>query len=515
MEWCFNHKGTENFKSATSAATYTDHQIPPVARLDRYLELDANGSVTVDVLANDFDTNGDDIAIKAFDTQSELGGTVSFVAANNESSRDRLHYSRTISATPPDSCGALCNSSDLLLWLDASDNDTLVDINDNTGDAIVHQAQIKKWLDKSSHGNHAEIYASPSHPEVHRVGRETLNGKQALYFNEDLMEIRTLDVSKYTLDEVTSIAVTYHRDGYPAIWVQKGNGDGGRFHNVSSGKTVLSKIYEINAASEWKGMLPLSNEAVSPQATGKGIGLGAQLYAWENYPGAYHSSMSFAELLIFNRKLTQQERQHVETYLVKKWSLDISDRFTYTITDDTGQTSQGLVYVPIEHEEKPDLTALDGKLVYIRNRNHCDWGWVKCDWHVSFYYDGLLRIEDKNNLIDLVAWQLNLVPNTTNQFTLTNTWGCPGDARCNQKIIVNKHAVLEPADTAEGAPFEFTFVPGVDQSGPIKEFYIHSKHQCGNGGIHCNSPVINWLTDHVILDYPFREGTPWSVELLP
>jgi len=514
FEWCFENKGIANFKASSPASEYSEHEIPPVARLDRYLEVESDGSITVDVLLNDHDTNGDQIAIKDFDAISELGATVSFIPANESSPRDLLHYTPQASGPSPDACGDLCNSTDLLLWLDASDKDTLIDVNDNTGADIVHQAQLKKWLDKSSHNNDAEVFAATSNPEVKLVGSQLIGNLPVIHLNDDLMEIRGIDISAETHSEITSIAVVNYADGYPTLWAQKINDGNKRFHDVSPGKNVKTIIHGSEEYSEWINKLHSRTSTITPEATETGIALGASLYAWENYGGAYFANMAVAELLIFNRRLTEQERLDIESYLAKKWSLTIDDRFTYTITDDTGRTSQGLVYVPQVFEEKPNLTALDGKSIYLRNRKDCDAGSTLCDWHLS-WFNSEAYLTNKTNTADLVPWELSLVPDTTNQFYITNTWGCPSDARCNHKLMFNSWGGIDIADTDKLIPYEFILVPGVDQSDPIKEYYIYNKYQCEEKDIRCKSPLVFGGAGRVILEYPYREPVPWSVEILP
>jgi len=514
FEWCFEKKGIENFKASSPASDYTEHEIPPVARLDRYLDIESDGSVTVDVLDNDHDANGDQIAIKSFDTTSELGGNISFVAATEGSPRDKLHYIPQASGSAPDSCGDLCSSTDLLLWLDASDKDTLIDVDDKTGNDIVHQAQLKKWLDKSSHNNDAEVFAAASNPEVHLAGSQTMGYLPVIYLEDDLMEIRGIDVSAQTVPEITTIAVVNYSDGRPSLWVQKTNGYNKRGYYVSPGKNIKSVIADTEEYFEWVNKLYVTTTQYTPEATETGIALGVDLYAWDNYAGAYHTTMAVGELLIFNRRLTAEERGHIESYLGKKWNLTFKDKFNYTITDDTGRTSQGLVYVPQTYTEKPDLTALDGRSIYVRNRKDCNAGSTLCDWHMSWFGSESF-LANKTNTVDLVPWELTLVPNTTNQFYITNTWGCPGHERCGHQLAFNKSGAIDIIDTEELIPFEFTLVPGVDQSGPIKEYYLHNRYQCEDGHIRCKSPLVFGGAGRVILDYPYGEPVPWSVEILP
>ncbi|MCP4376825.1 MAG: hypothetical protein GY794_11695, partial [bacterium] len=71
--------------------------IAPYAHIDSYLAngnltLTSEASVTIDVLANDHDANGDDIDIYDFDTTSVLGGTISLSEGTGPGGRDELTY---------------------------------------------------------------------------------------------------------------------------------------------------------------------------------------------------------------------------------------------------------------------------------------------------------------------------------------------------------------------------------------------------------------------------------------
>lgn len=67
--------------------------IPPRASLDRATFAPQGGSVTIDVLGNDHDANGEAIHIVAFDAESRLGGNVTLSAGTGPNGRDQLVYS--------------------------------------------------------------------------------------------------------------------------------------------------------------------------------------------------------------------------------------------------------------------------------------------------------------------------------------------------------------------------------------------------------------------------------------
>lgn len=69
--------------------------LPPRANADRGRALISGAALSLDVLDNDSDSNGDAITLRAFDASSHLGGSVARLTADGPAGRDRLSY------TPP------------------------------------------------------------------------------------------------------------------------------------------------------------------------------------------------------------------------------------------------------------------------------------------------------------------------------------------------------------------------------------------------------------------------------
>lgn len=503
MEWCYMPKGTDNFKAEYSA--YTAHEVPPSARLDNHVEIDAQGNSQIDVLVNDYDVNGDSIAIAGFDAASALGGTVSFIAQSETGSRDMLQYVPQNPGNLPVSCGELCESEDLLLWLDASDKNSLIDVNDNSGDDLQHLAALKTWLDKTDNNNDAIIYNSPTNPELHLLGDKAIGGLPTVLIDDDMMEIRSLDLREETHEEITSIAVVKLASDYSELWVQKQNGSARREHRAARQETVKSLTYDSNLLTQWTGMSDKEEQNISLDPTGIGIALGTGIYPWDGYSGAYHVEMSVAEILIFKRKLSDNERQDIEKYLAIKWSLKINDQFNYTIVDSTGRTSQGRVVVPWIYDAPTDLSHLDNQLVHIRNRKDCDNG-SRCNWHMS-WFGGKSYIVTDTNVYDLVPWRLKLVPGTTNQFYIHNEWGGVYAYRFGDNLQFNDYSGLEIVNSTTAWPWEVFLIPGTSN-----EYYLRSKYQCEEAHFRCNSPVTFGYADRVLLDIYYNEPIPWSIE---
>ncbi len=75
--------------------------IPPRASLDRVEFLPQSPAVSLDVLGNDHDANGDSISIATFDTVTERGGSVTLSPGTGPGGRDELLYAPPVSGQEP------------------------------------------------------------------------------------------------------------------------------------------------------------------------------------------------------------------------------------------------------------------------------------------------------------------------------------------------------------------------------------------------------------------------------
>ncbi|MEM7263925.1 MAG: IPT/TIG domain-containing protein, partial [Planctomycetota bacterium] len=85
----------------TNDGVFTEVDLPPYAALDvPPFDVTEGETVTLDVLANDFDANGHPISLLSFDANSSLGGAVQLSAGTGPAGRDELIYT-----SPPTSGG--------------------------------------------------------------------------------------------------------------------------------------------------------------------------------------------------------------------------------------------------------------------------------------------------------------------------------------------------------------------------------------------------------------------------
>ncbi|MCA8975880.1 MAG: hypothetical protein KDC98_14255, partial [Planctomycetes bacterium] len=136
--------------------------IPPHASLDRATYTPLSNAITIDVLANDHDANGEAFGITAFDGTSRFGGTVSLSPGTGPGGRDELRYTPPAQASPQtdhfryritDTAGR--EGLGTVVTRLVFDSDFLAHFAmDETVGAVAHDA--------SSHGAHADLLGGPT-----------------------------------------------------------------------------------------------------------------------------------------------------------------------------------------------------------------------------------------------------------------------------------------------------------------------------------------------------------------
>ena len=91
----FNHRDLK-MGCLIDQGVYSIIEVPPYAALDLAGITNENTTVTIDVLGNDHDTNGDTFVIDSFDSTSDLGGTITLSAGTGPGGRDELTYTSSI-----------------------------------------------------------------------------------------------------------------------------------------------------------------------------------------------------------------------------------------------------------------------------------------------------------------------------------------------------------------------------------------------------------------------------------
>jgi len=224
-----------------------------------------------------------------------------------------------------------------VLWLDAADTGS---ISDTAG-------LVDQWNDKSAAGTNHVTQVGSARPTT---GAATQNGLNVLSFdgNDDLYNTFTNIPVPYTLF-VVGKASSGH-------WV---SGIGGGRAVMYLGTGGLRMYAGID--SPWTGVPPYSTAHVGVMATGIDTstsdwlsyeGGAPQVQNFGNFPlgpngirvgreggggGALNNGAEVAEVIIYNRTLTPNERGSVNTYLEKKWGDPIARQGTsYIVNTEVG-----------------------------------------------------------------------------------------------------------------------------------------------------------------------------------
>lgn len=244
-----------------------------------------------------------------------------------------------------------------VLWLDADDTSTILDAEgDNAGSGGAFSGSVQTWVDKSTSGFSVSAVGSANRPTYTTGG---LNGNNILTFDGGSDFLQNAGAS-ITGDDYTIFAV-FNRTtatGRDAVY-EFGSGSGSRnglyindtgsgrvqlYHNtafISPSVTYTTSSYLLSAITLDSSTYNLyqnganvgSGTTASPRTTSTGIYIGAD--ATSASPDELQGNI--AEIIVYDRDLTADERHDVETYLAGKWGLTITNAAP-TVTTNTGTT---------------------------------------------------------------------------------------------------------------------------------------------------------------------------------
>lgn len=210
---------------------------------------------------------------------------------------------------------------DMVLWLDASDISTIVQI----------AGSVSQWSDKSGNANHATQSVAASQPIS---GTRTINGCNALDFDGS-NDYFDLPSSLYSLTEGENhVFIVFNRDTLAAehypfwgnggsnawgfklpseISVQQGR-HGTGFRNTG----IISDHNEHILEAHRQGIVHVLLDNNNPGFGNANSFTLSNLYVGRRMSGMMHNGM-IAEVLVYRRSLSPSERQDVFDYLQEKW----------------------------------------------------------------------------------------------------------------------------------------------------------------------------------------------------
>ncbi len=211
---------------------------------------------------------------------------------------------------------------DLLLWLDSKDLSTIIKDGSNN---------VSKWLDKSGKGNHA-LQENEIRKAVY--SSNGLDGKPTVTFSNQHFTTKS-----NTIDDLTIFTVFTNDNTFPVgggdvdfilshagfnvstangyvntpepAFRQEGMGVSSYYLN---GQLQAGNNTPINTGTPYLGSIIATNGIDTSK-----IGIGGH-YNDSGF-GDYKGRIS--EVILFNRKLTNDQRQLVEAYLSAKWAITL------------------------------------------------------------------------------------------------------------------------------------------------------------------------------------------------
>ena len=255
-------------------------------------------------------------------------------------------------------------------WLDGADDDVF---------SYSSGTLVSQWRDKSGNDNHVNQSTTSSQPTRNR----TLNSKSVVDFdgsNDSLSSSNSLTLSSgHTMFAVTLIdafssdaglisinnqlsnGITIHTSGLAYFYF--GSGGYNTTQSVSTSTSyILTKVWtgatSGNRISYKNGTQGYSTGTMANSNSTGVLRLGQQSTYYNGY---------IAEVVIYNRELSQDEITKVHNYLQNKWNISVSDTKWY---DQTANANNGTpTNDPTYSETNKGYFDFDGSDDYI-NINH-------------------------------------------------------------------------------------------------------------------------------------------------
>ena len=221
--------------------------------------------------------------------------------------------------------------SDLILWLDAMDSDTLYTDSTETTRSEVGSS-VGRWKDKSGYGRHASQTVAANKPTKAGTG---YGGRPMVSFDGAGDGMSTVAVPSILKGELWTV----HSRFYSAVIIESYDGAAPYFAlNVTSNWVItvpsVPSVLATGALTTSPSLFRVTFDNTtttnsvtmtidgSPTYTGNGTMQGTgnkPIYMGKRYDGSYTTGCSIGEVIMINRSLTSDESFWMKRYLRDKW----------------------------------------------------------------------------------------------------------------------------------------------------------------------------------------------------
>ena len=229
--------------------------------------------------------------------------------------------------------------SNLVLWLDASD----IDGDGKTNDNPANGAAVTVWADKSGNGNDAAGGTVPSY------STSAVNGKAAVHFQPREYLVGQNGFKANITATVFIVGVLYSKAGDSPVVIFSTQPSGGT--DSARRGLCVSVVKESTVIKTDRGMtfpdnpVGLSNPFLVVDVDTGNTDRNAFNIARFTDGGMNSLNSDIAEIIVYDRELTTEEKNEVARYLAQKYGLgnvDIPDRPTMTLRGLSGLAEQWL-----------------------------------------------------------------------------------------------------------------------------------------------------------------------------
>ena len=268
-----------------------------------------------------------------------------------------------------------------VLWLDANDTATVLDAEgDNAASGAAFSGSVATWVDKSSSGFNVTASVASDRP-AYTTG--ALNSKNVLTFDgtaDKLInstasivgdDFTTFIVFNRTTaagrDAVLEMGAGGVRNGFFINDVGSGAISyylSGAFYNFS-GPYVVGNYSMLTTIQNITDISLYQNAALNLSATGIARTTSTGIYVGDDSTSGDQLAGNIAEIIIYDRDLTSDERHDVENYLASKWALSITNASPIVSTNTGNTLNEGTTTTVLNTMlSSSDTDNTDSSLIY-------------------------------------------------------------------------------------------------------------------------------------------------------